>query len=140
METLPSPAVAAAPGRPLRITYWIVTVLLCLNLFAGVLDIIKADAIRQSTQSIGFPLTILPFLGTLKILGGLVLLFVRHPVLKIATYAGAVFYFLGAVATHLTVGQPLSTAFPAFVMLMLAGASFGLWYKLNQVRFITAED
>ncbi|HLK96127.1 MAG TPA: hypothetical protein VK364_00020, partial [Hymenobacter sp.] len=60
METLSSPAVLVAPSRSLHITYWIVTVLLCLNLFAGVLDIIKADAIRQSTQSIGFPLTILP--------------------------------------------------------------------------------
>ena len=100
----------------------------------------KAEAIRQSTQSIGFPLTILPFLGTLKILGALVLLFVRNPVLKIATYAGVIFYFLGAVASHLTVGQPISAAAVAFVMLVLAGASFGLWYKLNRVHFVLGAE
>lgn len=65
-------------GRTLRITYWIVTILLSLNLFAGVFDILLIEAIRQSTQRVGFPLTILPLLGSLKIAGAIVLLLVKN--------------------------------------------------------------
>jgi|GEM_PF-6828556 hypothetical protein len=125
---------AALPGRGLRRAYWITTGLLCLNLFAGVLDIMKADAIRQSTQSIGFPLGILPFLGAIKIVGAVVLLFVANPVLKIAAYAGVIFYFLGAAAAHFSAGQPLAAAAAALVMLALAGASFLLWQRKVGLR------
>ncbi|RIV26872.1 DoxX family protein [Fibrisoma montanum] len=121
-------------GRTLRVTYWIVTVLLSLNLFAGVFDILLVDAIRQSSQSIGFPLTMLPLLGSLKIAGALVILFVRNPVLKIAAYAGVIFYFIGATYAHVSVGQPVSAALPALITLALSVASYALWQRVSGVH------
>jgi len=123
--------------RLTRVAYWIVTILLCLNLFAGLFDIMQVDAIRQSTQGVGFPLTMLPFLGSIKIIGGFVILFLNKPVLKIAAYAGTIFYFLGAIFAHLTIGQPFGMAVPAFVSLMLAVGSYLLWRNLTNVQVIS---
>ena len=132
----------AAPktGRTARIVYWAVTGLLCLNLVAGIFDSLVVDAIRQSTQGVGFPLTILPFLGTMKILGAVVLLFSKSPVLKIAAYAGVIFYFMGAVAAHLTVGQPVAATLPALVTLGLAVGSYWLWRRTTHLQLTTSQS
>ncbi|WP_052732950.1 DoxX family protein [Hymenobacter terrenus] len=127
----------AVSGRGLRLAYWIVTVLLCLNLFAGVLDLLKTDLVRQNTLSIGMPLGMLPFYGIIKIIGGIVLLAVANPVLKIGAYAGVIFYFLGAAAAHVTSGQPFAAVAPALVILTLAVASFLLWYRKVGLRVTT---
>ena len=75
----------------------------------------------------GFPIGLLPFLGGLKILGALTVLFVAREHLKVGAYAGFLFYGLGAMAAHLTCGDPLPAALPALLMVGLTLASYWLW-------------
>ncbi len=52
----------------------------------------------------GIPLTSLLILGVWKLLGAIALVVPRFPRLKEWTYAGVVFNFTGAIASHLAAG------------------------------------
>lgn len=110
------------------VSYWAATGLLALAMLgSGLGDVLRAAPIVQSMQHLGFPVSLLPFLGALKILGALTILFVRHEHLRVGAYAGFVFYSLGAVAVHLGAGDPVAAALPAAGFLALTLASYGLW-------------
>lgn len=111
-----------------NISYWMATGLLTLAMLgSGVGDVLRAAPLVQSMQHLGFPVSLMPFLGVLKILGVLTVLFVPREHLRVGAYAGFFFYSLGAMAVHLGAGDPVAAALPALVLLVLTLASYGLW-------------
>lgn len=117
--------------KPQKIAYWILTILICAQLiFTGAADILLVDQIVKNITHVGFPISLIPFLGGMKVLGALTILFVRNEHLRVGAYAGVLFYGLGAAAAHLTIGDPLPLALPALVF--MAGinlASYYLWRR-----------
>jgi uncharacterized membrane protein YphA (DoxX/SURF4 family) len=88
------------------ITYWVSTVLLAYALLGGGIANLarQADGVA-SLQQLGYPLYLLVILGIWKVAGGLVVLAPGLPRLKEWAYAGAVFDFTGAAASHLARGN-----------------------------------
>lgn len=113
-----------------KITYWTITGLLCLQMIGtGVGDMLLVDQIVENISHVGFPISLVPFTGVLKILGALVILFVSNIHLKIGAYAGMVFYGLGAFYAHIAIGDPFTASIPALIMIALTLTSYFLWKK-----------
>jgi hypothetical protein len=74
----------------------------------GVWDIARIPSVRELVTGLGYPTYLLVLLGIWKLLGAIVLLLPRCPVLKEWAYAGAFFVYRGAIASHLTTGYQAS--------------------------------
>ena len=113
-----------------KVIYWVVTGLLCLQMIStGAGDVALADQIVENVSHVGFPIWFVPFMGVLKILGALVLLFISDIHLKIGAYAGMLFYGLGAFYAHIAIGDPFTSSIAALVMIAFTLASYFLWKK-----------
>ncbi|MEM9722081.1 MAG: DoxX family protein [Bacteroidota bacterium] len=110
-----------------------VTGLLGFQMLAtGLGDFILAEQVVENITHVGFPITLIPFLGVLKIMGALVLLFVGNLHLKIATYASMFFYAMGAIYSHIAIGDPIfPNTIAGIVMLSLITISYYFWQKHN---------
>ena len=121
-------------SKPITITYWAVTILLsALLLFAAVGHLSLSTDIIAMTQHLGFPIGLLPFLGILKILGVVTILLVRRGDVTVGAYAGMLFYGLGAIATHISVGDPASATLGGFLITALSLSSYFLWKRVSQL-------
>ena len=116
-----------------RIIYYVITGLLCLQmLLTGIGDFMLAEQIVENISRVGFPLSLVPFLGILKIIGAIVLVFINNLHLKIGTYAGMFFYALGAIYSHIAIGDPIfPDSVPGILMLSLVTFSYFIWQKYN---------
>lgn len=124
-------------SKPIKITYWTVTILLsALLLMAAVNHLSLSTDVIAMTQHLGFPLGLLPFLGIMKILGVITILFVRRGDVTIGAYAGILFYGLGAMATHISVGDPIATTAGGFIITTFSLASYFLWKRVNQPTYV----
>lgn len=78
--------------------YWIATGLLGLQMLTtGIGDFVLAEQVVENITRVGFPIRLIPMLGVFKIVGALVLIFVSNLHLKVATYAGMIFFAIGAI-------------------------------------------
>ncbi|MEM8764979.1 MAG: DoxX family protein [Bacteroidota bacterium] len=114
-----------------KILYYTVTGLLCVQmLMTGIGDFLLVEQIVENITHVGFPVTLIPFLGILKITGSLVLLFMKNYHLKIATYAGMFFYSAGAIYAHVSIGDPIfPSSIAGILMLALIVSSYWIWQK-----------
>jgi hypothetical protein len=88
------------------IAYWTVTVLIAGEMVGGgIWDLLRIEYVRVVLEHLGYPLYLLFILGVWKIPGGVVMLAPRFQLLKEWAYAGAVFNYTGAAASHLAVGD-----------------------------------
>lgn len=86
--------------------YWVTTSIIAFVLASGG----AADLVRQTDTTagmlhLGYPLYFLTILGIWKLLGAAVLVAPGLPRLKEWAYAGAIFDFTGAVASHLAMSD-----------------------------------
>jgi DoxX-like family len=103
------PAVATRSGslRWRSVGYWTATLLVVAELgLGGVWDIQRLPMVRDLVVGLGYPSYFLVLLGTWKVLGAVVLLVPRRPLLKEWAYAGAFFTYTGAIVSHLTTASP----------------------------------
>ena len=128
-----------------KIIYWISTIWLALGMLAtGIQQLLKVQleealappGVYGITQ-LGYPVYLLTILGVWKILGVVVLLITKFPLLKEWAYAGFFFLLTGAVYSHIAVGHPASELFPALLLLVLTVAS---WYFRPADRKIISLD
>lgn len=100
---------AAPEGRVAwarAIAYWLLTLLVAFEMAAGaVWDLLRIEYVRVVITHLGYPLYLLDILGVWKLPCALVLLVPRFPRLKEWAYAGAVFDYTGAAASHLFAGD-----------------------------------
>jgi len=109
-----------------KIIYWIATVWLSLGMVStGLVQLLQIEEQVKPTTDMGYPLYFLSFLGVCKMLGVVVVLIPRLPLLKEWAYAGFAFTMMGAIYSHIAFGQPLNQIFPALLLLVL---TFISWY------------
>jgi uncharacterized membrane protein YphA (DoxX/SURF4 family) len=108
--------------------YWVATALVAAELgLGGVWDVARTPQVRATIQVLGYPEYFLVILGVWKILGAAALLAPRLPRVKEWAYAGAMFTYTGAIASHLTVGDGHTGEMAALsVMAVLAATSWTL--------------
>jgi hypothetical protein len=108
--------------------YWTITTLLAVMvLWSGIAKLRRdPNVLRVVHEIVGVPLRYFPLLAACEIAGasGLVL-GTRWPPVGEAAAIGLVLYFVGAVISHLRVGD-LKGVGPAAFMLMFAGAVLAL--------------
>ena len=108
-----------------KILYWVFTALFAmLMLFASIPDVLRADEAIAVFKHLGYPSYLLPFLGVAKILGVVAILAPGFRMLKEWAYAGLVFDLLGALYSHISVGDPPSVWMFALIGLALAAGSY----------------
>ncbi len=112
-----------------KIIYWIATIWLALGMVAtGAVQLFKAKEGQGGVDMIkhlGYPVYIVTILGICKILGVIVVLIPRSPLLKEWAYAGFFFIMSGAIVSHIAVGDPVTEIFPSLLLLVLTVVS---WY------------
>ena len=113
-----------------KIIYWIATIWLSLGMLStGVVQLFKLEGngpgSLASMTKLGYPEYFVTLLGIAKILGVVVLLIPRFPLLKEWVYAGFFFMMSGAIFTHIAAGNPVSEIFPSLLLLVLIVIS---WY------------
>ena len=122
--------------RTTTILHGSLTVLFCLMmLLDGGAGLLRVEGGEEAMRHLGYPMYILPILGTAKILGALALLQPTFRTLKEWAFAGFTINFIGAGASTAFAGLGMVGALPALVMLVVLFALYYLWKQhLTQVR------
>lgn len=124
-----------------RILYWIVNGLAAaLMLLSAVPDLLRSAQAVAIVGHLGYPIYLLPFLGTAKTLGVVVLLVPGFHRIKEWAFAGLMFDVSGALYSHLSVGDPPSGWMPAFVALLLLGSAYLLYRRQLSVHGASYRD
>jgi uncharacterized membrane protein YphA (DoxX/SURF4 family) len=114
--------------------YWLVTGLMAaFMLMASVPDVLQMPQAADIFGHLGYPAYLLRFLGTAKILGVIAVLVPNFRRLKEWAYAGLVFDLMGALYSHLSVGDPPSAwVFPVFGLLLVGGSYLVRQWRRNE--------
>ena len=109
-----------------KVIYWIATIWLSLGMLsAGIVQLIRMDEEVEKMTHLGFPLYFITILGVSKILGVIAILVPKLPLLKEWAYAGFTFTVLGAIISHLVLGDSMGDVLPPLLLLFLVVVS---WY------------
>lgn len=112
----------------MKIAYWIVTGLMAaFMIMSAIPDVLRIPEAVEMFAHLGYPSYLLPFIGVAKILGVLAVLSPWFPRLKEWAYAGLVFDLIGALYSHLAVGDPPSYWVFAVIALTLVLGSYFLY-------------
>jgi hypothetical protein len=98
------------PGKSLQsirtIAYWTFTFLVAFEMMAGgIWDLLRIEYVRVVLAHLGYPMYLLTIIGVWKIPCAIVLFLPGFLRLKEWAYAGAVFNYTGAAASHLLAGE-----------------------------------
>ena len=125
-----------------KIIYWISTLWLAAGMLAtGVQQIMKLElegAISPpgvyGITALGYPVYFLTWLGFWKIVGIIILLIPRYPLLKEWAYAGFFILLTSAIFSHISVGHEVKELIPSTLLLVLTVLS---WYFRPPSRKMT---
>lgn len=119
------------PKTP-KIIYWIVTGLFALMMlldgFAGALRVTGA---KEALANIGYPEYLSTIIGIAKILGAVAILQSVFRTIKEWAYAGFVFLFIGAFASHAFAGSAIGFLILPVIMLAIVFLSYFLWKRIE---------
>lgn len=119
-------------GKAKKIIYWIVTVWFSLGMLSsGIVQLLQIDEVVESMHHLGYPTYILTILGVWKILGVIVILLPKLPLIKEWAYAGFFFVASGAFISHIIMKDPFDEIFPAILLTVLLITS---WYLRPEKR------
>ena len=108
-----------------KIIYWIATIWLALGMLSsGIVQLFRVKEEIDFILKLGYPIYFLTILSIWKILGVVVLLLPRFPLLKEWAYAGFFFAMSGAAFSHIASGT-MNEMFPSLLLLILTVVS---WY------------
>jgi hypothetical protein len=109
-----------------KIIYWISTAWLALGMLStGAVQLLKVKEEVNLITGLGYPGYFLTLLGIWKILGVVVVLIPKFPLLKEWAYAGFFFAMSGAIFSHVASGDRMNEIFPSLLLLILTMVS---WY------------
>ena len=109
------------------IIYWVATVWLALGMTStAIVQLIKMEEeVNKTSLGLGYPGYFLTIIGVWKLLGVVVVLTPKLPLLKEWAYAGFFFTMSGAIVSHLNVGDNATELFGPTLLLILTVVS---WY------------
>ncbi len=109
-----------------KIIYWVSTLWLALGMLStGIVQLIQLEDEVKNITDLGYPVLLLPILGTWKILGVVAILLPKFPLLKEWAYAGFFFAMSGATVSRILAGDGLGEIAPSLLLLVLTVIS---WY------------
>lgn len=121
-----------------KIIYWIATVWLALGMLStGTVQLLKTKEEVAIMVKLGYPAYLLTILGVWKIMGVVVVLIPKYPVLKEWAYAGFFFAMSGAVFSHLAARDSVKEFFGPALLLVL---TFVSWYFRSAERKTRGAD
>lgn len=107
--------------KTLKITYWTSTIILSLLFLMNIFMYFTRDPkIVAGIDALGYPLYLLDILGVAKIIGIIILLVPKFPRLKEWAYAGFVIDLIGAIWSHIAIGDTSSISFILMFVMILA--------------------
>lgn len=122
--------------KAIHIIYWATTgIVSAAMVMSGVMYLSHNPQIENGFPALGYPVYLIPFLGTLKLLGAIALLLPRFKMLNEWAYAGFAFCFLGATWTHLSTHTPFMAPLLFLIVLFI---SYGIKAKRSVVMIRTA--
>lgn len=108
-----------------KIIYWVATPWLALGMTAtAIVQLIRMDKEVENFTHLGYPLYLMTIIGVWKLLGVIVLLMPKTPLLKEWAYAGFFFTMSGAVISHLACGDSIAELFGPTLLLVLTVVSW----------------
>jgi DoxX-like family len=109
------------------IAYWFFTLTVAWEMLAGSMwDLLQIEYVRSVFMHLGYPFYLLYIIGVWKLPCGVVWLLPRFPRLKEWAYAGAIFNYTGAAASHFLVGDGAKAWIWPLVFAFLTLASWAL--------------
>jgi uncharacterized membrane protein YphA (DoxX/SURF4 family) len=109
-----------------KIIYWIATIWLLLGMaLSGIVQLLNLEQERDMMTHLGYPSYFLTILGAWKLLGVIIILIPKFPLLKEWAYAGFFFVMSGAVLSHIALGDEAKELFGPVLLLILTIVS---WY------------
>ncbi|OBA75423.1 hypothetical protein A5641_25715 [Mycobacterium sp. 1554424.7] len=116
----------SASGRR-AVAYWAATAVLAAECFVGgVMGALRLEPFKGVVTHLGYPLYFMTILGVCYISAGVVLLAPRFALVKEWAYAGLMFIYVGATASHLWIGDGVATLVGPLVLVGLNVASWAL--------------
>lgn len=109
-----------------KIIYWIATIWLSLGMLSsGIVQMLNIKDEIEFIIQLGYPEYFLTWLGIWKILGVVVILIPKFPLVKEWAYAGFVFTMTGALYSHIVMEHGFSDLIPPLLLIFLSIVS---WY------------
>jgi uncharacterized membrane protein YphA (DoxX/SURF4 family) len=118
---------ATAPSRARVVAYWVTTGVLATEcLVGGVMGGLRLPPFIDTATHLGYPAYFMTILGVWYISAGVVLLAPRLARLKEWAYAGLMFNYTGALASHIWAGDNADQLLGALIFAALTVASWAL--------------
>ena len=118
-----------------RLIYWVATILtLVMMMIASISGLMKTEQGVQLFKHLGYPEYLITFLGVARLLGVIAILIPGYPRLKEWAYAGFCFDLVGAAASGLAVGDPVSLWIPVYIEIIILFISYVYYHKLLKAR------
>ncbi|PRD48560.1 DoxX family protein [Sphingobacterium haloxyli] len=125
--------------RKNRIIYWIATVWLSLGMVStGIVQLIRMEEEVEKMTEMGYPAYFLTIIGVWKILGVMVVLLPKLPLIKEWAYAGFFFLMTGAIFTHIAVGDGAMEYVGPSLLLVLTIISW--YFRPNERKLVIAKN
>lgn len=117
-----------------KIIYWLTTAFLAIGMtVGGIQQLLQIGGYNEIVTKLGYPLYVLSILGFWKLLGVIVILIPKFPLVKEWAYAGFFFAMSGAAVSHIAAGGSLSEIIPSLILLIMTVLS---WYFRPEDRKI----
>lgn len=113
--------------------YWtVIGLMAAFMLLSSIPDVLRVSQAVSVFAHLGYPLYLLLFLGTAKTLAVAAVLAPTGSRVKEWAFAGLVFDLLGALYSHLSVGDGPGEWAPAVVGLLLVGGAYAAYRRLTR--------
>ena len=116
-----------------KIVYWVLLVIFCLfHIMDGIGGIMRAPDGVKALANLSLPAYLMPFLGTLKILGVIALLQNKFKAIKEWAFAGFSFSLIGAtVANACAITPDVKFVIMPLAILVILLIVYYCWHKLE---------
>ncbi len=113
----------------MKVAYWIVTILMpALMVLSAIPDILMVEGAVEMFTHLGYPKYLIPFIGVAKILGVLAVVIPGIPrSLKEWAYAGLMIDLVGALYSHISVGDSALFFIAPVIAVVLVSGSYLLY-------------
>jgi hypothetical protein len=124
-----------------RVVYWALTGVVAFEMIAGGLwDLLQIEYVRTIFDHLGYPAYVLLIIGVWKIPAGVTVMLPRFQRLKEWAYAGMIFNYSGAAASHLLAGEGWGKAAGPAVFGLITLGSYALRPAARRLPSPPAEE